>query len=111
MAATDLPKIADVQMKNENPTSLVEDMVTIRWVDGCRVEVLTTSNDDVAIRIRWRDGSAGDQMTIKHEISPARVATCILDAYFAEVADPAESIHLNPALQDAYPLIYEVLTE
>ena len=111
MAASDLPDLADVQMHREDPTSLTDDVVTITWTDGCRVQVLATKNDTVALRTWWRDGAESDWENLKYEISPARVATCILDAYFAEVANPAEFGHVHPSLQDKYPRIYAILTE
>lgn len=111
MAATDLPHLEDVKMHREDPTSLMDDVVTITWTDGCRVEVLATKTDNVAVRMWWRDGAESDREVFTSEISPARVATCILDAYFAEVVNPAEFSHVHPSLENKYPRIYAVLTE
>lgn len=108
--ATDLPELDDVQMHSEDDTSLMGDSVLLTWADGCRVRTTSIPSDEVVVRTWWRDGAEGDQRNLSDEISPARVATRILDAYYAE-RQTDHMGHTNGTLRVEWPLIHAILTE
>lgn len=51
IAATDLPDLEDVKMNREDPSSQIDDVVSITWTDGCQVQVFATETENVAVRL------------------------------------------------------------
>lgn len=78
---TDMTELEDAKMHRKDPTSLLDEVVTITWTDGCRVQV-RTETENVAVRMWWRDGVESDWEIFESEISLARVATYMPNAYF-----------------------------